>query len=270
MRMNDGSVKQFFLPVCLFALLLAGSGCCNFYQLEGNGSGTRAEWSAYLPDMTPRQMDQIRVEAETSDVTLLFDRGAYGGYKTKLHKEFAWNIPFGPYRERSIWVPDKKKGGRTLCSKLDCWGTTILPFMTGLFVAGHAGVYDYPKGDCLAYQRFMRAGIIPLVAYESSLVPATKGQLMPGCPNTMAPDSLCKIETALDGVKQDQTGDCYSWPATSLSRVEYDRLTSYYFLCGLFAFGQKNDRAYLQLAWIPISLWSLEEQSAFSKFISRR
>ncbi|MFA7370150.1 MAG: hypothetical protein WC334_10935, partial [Kiritimatiellales bacterium] len=111
---------------------------------------------------------------------------------------------------------------------------------------------------------------IPLVAYESSLVPVTKGQLLPGCPNTMAPDSLCRIATSLDGVKQDQIGDCYLWPSTSLNRLKYNRLTSCYFLCGLLAFGQKNDRVYLQLAWIPVSLWSLEEQSAFSKIISRR
>ena len=38
----------------------------------------------------------------------------------------------------------------------------------------------------------------------------------------------------------------------------------------LLAFGQKNDRAYMQLAWIPISLWSLEEKSSFGSIISRR
>jgi hypothetical protein len=204
-------------------------------------------------------MEKIRVEAETSDLTLLFDRGAYGGYKTKLHREFNWKIPAGPYQERSFWLSDKKKGGRSLCMKLDCWGTTILPFIAGMFIAGDAAVYDYPSGECLAYQRFLRAGVIPLVAYESSLVPVTKGVLMPGCPNMMSPDSLCRLSTSLDGVKQDEMGDCYVWPATSLNRLKYDRLTSYYFLCGLVAFGQKNDRAYMQLAWVPIQLWSLEE-----------
>jgi|GEM_PF-2905767 len=258
--MNESFMKQFFLPVCLLALLLEGSGCCNFYQKKGNGPGTRAEWEAYLPVLTPRQMDQIRVEAETSDVTLSFDRGAYSGYKAKLSRGFAWKVPVGPYHERSFWAPDKKKGGRSLCIKMDCWGTTILPFMTGLFMAGDAEVYDYSKGDCLAYERFMRAGIIPLVAYESSLMPVSEGQPMPGCPNVMFPESLCSISTSLDGVKQDEMGGCYFWePPSLLHRPKYDRLTSYYFLCGLFAFGQKNDRAYMQLAWIPIQLWSLEQ-----------
>ncbi len=256
--MNKDSVKKFFLPVCLLPLFLLSGGCCNFYQLEGNGSGSRAEWEAYLPVAVPQKMDQIRIEAETSDLTLLFDRGAYAGYKAKLHKEFIWDIPVGPYHERSFWLPDKKRGGRSLCIKLDSWGTTVMPFIAGLFMAGKAEVYDYSDGECIAYQRFLRAGIIPLVAYESSLMPSTKGQSMPGCPNTMNPDSLCRISTSLDGFKQDEMGDCYLWPTTSLSRLKYDRLTSYYFLCGLFAFGQKNDRAYMQLAWYPIELWSLE------------
>lgn len=263
-------MKHFFLPVCLLALLLAGGGCCNFYQLKGNGSATRSEWEAYLPETTAPQVEKIRIEAEASDVTLLFDRGPYGGYKTKLHREFVWHIPVGPYHERSFWNPDAKKGGRSLCIKMDCWGTTILPFIAGLFTAGDAEVYDYSRSECLAYERFFRAGIIPLVAYESSLRPEADGTLIPGCPNTMAPESLCTIATSLAGVKQDEMGDCYSWPSSSFSRIKYDRLTSYYFLCGLLAFGQKNDRAYLQLAWIPISLWSLEEKPAFSGFSFRR
>lgn len=245
--------------MCLIALLLAGSGCCNFYQMEGNGPRTRSEMAEYLSDATAQQMDEIRVEAATSDLTLLFDRGAYGGYRTKLHRAFAWGIPAGPYHERSFWLPGKKRGGRSFCIKLDCWGTTLLPYMTGLFMAGDAAVYDYPRGECIAYQRFMRAGIIPLIAYESSLVPVIKGEPIPGCPNVMAPGSLCSISASLGGVKQDEMGDCYFWPATSLSQLKYDRLTSYYFLCGLLAFGHKNDRAYMQLVWIPIPLWSLEE-----------
>jgi hypothetical protein len=258
--MNKGAMKQVFLLVCLLVLLLTGSGCCNFHQLEGNGSGTLAEWEGYLPVETPQKMDQFRVEAETSDVTLAFERGAYAGYKTKLHREFDWKIPIGPYHERSFWQPDKKRGGRSLCMTLDCWGTTILPFIAGMFVAGDAAVYDYPSGECLAYERFLRAGVIPLVAYESSLVPVTNDELMPGCPNMMSPESLCWLTTSLDGVKQDEMGNCYFWSAPSLlNRPKYERLTSYYFLCGLFAFGQKNDRAYMQLAWFPIELWSLEQ-----------
>lgn len=234
-------------------------GCCNFAALEGNGSRPKSAWQAYMPAAAPYLMDQIRVEAETSDVTLFFDRGAYGGYKAKVQKGFDWKVPVGPYQERSFLVPDKKKGGRSLCIKMDCWGTTILPFMTGIFMAGDAEVYDYSKGDCLAYQRFMRAGIIPLVAYESSLLPVADGRPMPGCPNVMFPESLCTVTTSLDGVKQDEIGNCYTWQSSLFSRPKYDRLTAYYFLCGLFACGQKNERAYMQLAWIPIELWSLEE-----------
>ena len=256
--------------MCLLVLLLAAGGCCNFYPLEGNGPGSKSEWEDFLPVKTAQQMDKIRIEAETSDVTLLFDRGAYGGYKTKLHREFDWKIPAGPYHERSFWLPDKKNGGRSLCMTLDCWGTTILPFIAGMFIAGDAAVYDYPRGECLAYERFMRAGVIPLVAYESSLMPVAEGELIPGSPNMMSPDSLCWFSTSLDGVKQDEMGECYFWPTTSPNRLKYDRLTSYYFLCGLLAFGQKNDRAYMQLAWIPIQLWSMEEKSAFSGIISKR
>ena len=240
-------------------LLMLVCGCCNFQQLEGNGSSARSEWTACLPDATTPQMDEIRVEAATSDVTLLFDRGPYRGYTAKLHRKFSWKIPVGPYHERSFWLPDKKRGGRGLCMTLDCWGTTLLPYMVGVFMAGNAAVYDYPSGDCIAYERFVRAGVIPLVAYESSLMPVTGNNLIPGCPNMMSPDSLCRVLTSLDGVKQDEMGNCYSWPTTSLRRAQYDRLTAYYFLCGLLAFGQKNDRAYLQLAWIPIPLWSMDE-----------
>ena len=247
-------MKSIDLTVFVLSLMLL-CGCCNFASLEGNGSRPRAEWEAYMPAATVHQMDQIRVEAEVSDVTLLFDRGVYGGYRTKLSKGFRWGIPAGPYRERSFWMPDRKKGGRSLCMKLDSWGTTMLPFMTG-----RAEVYDYPRGECVAYQRFMRFGIIPLVAYESSLVPVKDSELVPGCPNVMANSSLCWFSVPLEGVKQDEMGNCCFWPPTqSLNRTDYDRLTSYYFLCGFLAFGQKNERAYMQLAWIPIKLWSLEE-----------
>jgi hypothetical protein len=251
-------MKAVFLSVLALCLILF-CGCCNFAAREGNGPCSREEWSAYLPEPAPGQMDQIRVEAEASDVQLLFERGAYGDYKAKVHRWFSWNIPFGPYHERSFWMPGKKRGGRSLCIKMDCWGTTILPFMTGIFMAGDSEVYDYSSGDCLAYERFMRAGIIPLIAYESSVMPVAKGRPMPGCPSLMSPDSLCRISTSLDGVKQDEMGECYVWSSSFLDRTKYDRLTSYYFLCGLLAFGQKNDRAYMQLAWIPIELWALEQ-----------
>jgi len=244
--------------VCGLFLLLA-CGCCNFGSLEGNGNRPKSAWKGHMPSLTSQQIDQIRLEAEASDVTLSFDRGAYGGYKAKLQRGFDWNFPAGPYRERSYWIPDKKRGGRSLCVRMDCWGTTILPFMTGIFMAGDAEVYDYPRGECLAYQRFMRAGIIPIVAYESSLMPVSGGRPMPGCPNVMSSDSLCRISTSLDGVKEAEMGDCYTWPSSFLQWPRYERLTSYYFLCGLFAFGQKNERAYLQLAWMPIQLWSLEK-----------
>jgi hypothetical protein len=260
MIMDRGALKQLFKTVCLLGLLLAGSGCCNFYRLKGNGSRPKDEWAAYLPSATAQQLTQIRVEAATSDVTIQFDRGDYGGYKVKLHREFDWIIPAGPYHERSFWMPEPKRGGRSLCMELDCWGTEILPFMVGLFTVGSAVVYDYPRGDCIAYQRFVRAGIIPLVAYESSVLPVAGEKLIPGGPNVMAPGSLCRFSTSLEGIKLEQMGNCYFWPSTPLNRQKYDRLTAYYFLCGLLAFGQKNERAYLQLAWIPIPLWSLNEK----------
>jgi hypothetical protein len=248
------------LSLFVFALsLLLVCGCCNFYQLEGNGACPRAEWADSLSGATTEEMDEIRVEASTSDVLLFFDRGDYGGYRVKLHREFSWGIPIGPYHERSFWLPGKKRGGRSLCMKMSCWGTALLPYMVGVFMAGNAEVFDYPSGDCIAYQRFMRAGLIPLVVYESSLLPVTDGALVPGGPNVMAPSSLCGFSASMEGIKVDELGDCYFWPKTSPDRLNYDRLTSYYFLCGLLAFGQKNERAYLQLAWFPIELWSLEE-----------
>jgi hypothetical protein len=256
MKINK-TVWPFFSSGACILLLVCG-GCCNFASLEGNGSCARQAWEAYLPVRSPEQAEQIRLAAEQSDVQLLFERGAYSGYKAKVSRGFLWRIPLGPYRERSFWYADKKRGVRSLCVKMDCWGTTILPFMTGIFMAGDAEIYEYSNGDCLAYERFMRAGIIPLVAYESSVMPVAQGRPMPGCPSMMSPSSLCRISTSLDGVKQDEMGECYVWSSSFFDRSRYDRLTSYYFLCGLLAFGQKNDRAYMQLAWIPISLWSME------------
>jgi hypothetical protein len=268
--MDKRSVKKVVLPMCLLAFLFAGSGCCNFYQLEGNGSRPKAEWAEYLPKADGQKMDEIRVDAATSDVTILFDRGDYGGYKVKLHSEFKWGFPVGPYHERSFWLPDSKRGGRSLCMELDGWGTELLPYMVGLFTGGSSKVYDFPRGDCIAYQRFMRAGIIPLLAYESSVLPViTDGTLTPGGPNAMSPSSLCEISTSLEGIRLDQMGEYYFWPATSLNRQKYNRLTSYYFLCGLLAFGQKNERAYLQIAWFPIELWSLEEEPPLQRVMSR-
>jgi hypothetical protein len=242
------------LSTVLVLCLTLFCGCCNFYSMDGNGSCPLAVWEDYLPVVTTQELDQIKSESGASDVTLLFDRGAYGGYKTKISRGFQWGIPAGPYRERSFWTPDRTKAGRTLCMKLDSWGTTILPFM-----AGNAEVYNYPRGECLAYQRFMRFGIIPLVAYESSLMPVVEGELVPGCPNVMAPGSLCWFSVPLEGVKPDKMNQCCFWPTSSLRQMKYDRLTSYYFLCGMLAFGQKNERAYMQIAWIPIPLWSMEE-----------
>jgi hypothetical protein len=78
----------------------------------------------------------------------------------------------------------------------------------------------------------------------------------------MSPESLCRVSTSLDGVKQDEMERCYVWPSPLSDSSKYDRLTSYYFLCGLLAFGQKNDRAYMQIAWCPVPLWSLKNGSA--------
>jgi hypothetical protein len=252
-------MKAIHLPVFVLLPMLF-CGCCNFASQEVNGVCSRAALEAYLPDRSPAEAERIRREAETSDVQLVFERGEYGGYKAKLLRWFSWNIPFGPYHERSFWNPDKERRVRSLSVEMDCWGTTILPFMTGIFMAGDAKVYDYPGGDCLAYERFMRAGIIPLIAYEASVMPASQGSPMPGCPSVMSPESLCRVSSSLDGVTQDRMDGCYAWSSSFFNQPKYERLTSYYFLCGLFAFGQKNERAYMQIAWIPIRLWSLEEE----------
>ncbi|MEI7851602.1 MAG: hypothetical protein WCH86_07190, partial [Kiritimatiellales bacterium] len=58
------NMKSILLPIFILFLMLV-CGCCNFYQLAGNGPDSRSEWTDCLPDATTQQMDEIRVEAAT-------------------------------------------------------------------------------------------------------------------------------------------------------------------------------------------------------------
>jgi hypothetical protein len=43
-----------------------------------------------------------------------------------------------------------------------------------------------------------------------------------------------------------------------LKALKYDRMNSFILGTGLLAWGSKNGRAYFQILWIPIPLWSVE------------
>jgi hypothetical protein len=204
---------------------------CTFALLDGNGSVARESVATFLPkDADANQIAQWKQDLcypppLGGGFTKQITSGDFSGYTAQTMYTPFWPYLAGPYRTLSLKEPaqaDSKK--RAFLNVMDVWGVGF-----PLFSNWRGACYDVKTGECVS-----GAHIVTLTL-------------------------LMMYTSGVDAAKQ--ASDAHYPLLNSDVRttdVKYDRISAYCVGLGALAWGQKNSRAYFQVAWIPIPLWSLE------------
>ena len=220
--MSMNRVSALLGAVCL--TLLTG---CTFCCLQGNGPTSRANLSSYLQPADAQQVEQWKREVNSLKFpwgprSQKISYGPFSGYTSHVGQTLNWHILAGPSHQRFLYEPSNTEE-RTVVSTTDVWGI-LFP----LYSNWNSAFYDSPTGECLSTGHMTTLTLF--IVYGSATAPAGKGK-------DMSPEYLVR--------------------KTDLREIKYDRMSGCCLAFGALAWGQKNDRAYFQLAWIPIPLWSL-------------
>jgi hypothetical protein len=211
--------------VAALFVVASGSGC-TFYLLDGNGPQRLSACRHRLPSAGAEQLADWKETAH--EPYLCFGKmsvnagGDFSGYEMHYKPTPFWPALAGPFRVRKHWEPTSgsEAGNRTLIGREDAWG-----FFAPLFVTGKGSIYDEGTRLCVAEEKITFVTL--LMIFHSRTSPA---------------EGLAELTDA----------------GARLEEVMYDRVSSWSLGWGLLAAGSKNRRAYLQILWIPIPLWSLE------------
>jgi hypothetical protein len=204
-------------------MLLTG---CTFCRLQGTGPVGRENYSSYLQPASTQQMEEYKKEVDSLKFpwgprTMKVRYGPFTGYTQHIGQTLNWHYLAGPSRVRTLYEPaDETK--RAVLETFENWGISF-----PLFSLMNVSFYDAQTGECIS--RSKATILTTFIVYASATSPTGKG-------GDVSPESLEK-KIAIDTVKYDHmSGWCLAW--------------------GVLAWGQKNNRAYFQIAWIPIPLWS--------------
>ena len=197
---------------------------CTFCLLDGNGPLERSDVATDLPATGASEL--ARLKGETQSLPIRTPSSPvpeeFRGYTLKGGSSFNWDVLFGSARQRVLLQPNDADK-RTLLATEDRWG-----ILRPLFWTADFKTLDAETGECLSREK--GTTVTSLIVHGSMRKPATSGKAKP---------EYQSKQKSLNEVKYDtSSGTCIGW--------------------GLLAWGQKNSRAYFQIAWIPIPLWSVE------------
>lgn len=215
-----------FVLCCATASLLTHG--CTFAMLDGKGSQDRTSVAVFLPSASTNQIAQWKEEISSPPPPLgrytekHISSGPSAGCTSRTMNTPCYAALVGPYHARSLSTPDDPNSGkRTTLTTMDTWGT-MFPFLAAISNT-RMSCYDEQTAECITSGHFFTLTV--LLTYGKIAAPADKQ----------------------DAKMLNEIKPC---------DIKYDRLTGCCIGCGALAFGQKNNRAYLQIAWIPIPLWS--------------
>jgi len=210
---------------------LSFSTGCTFSLLDGNGPLDRENVAEHLPMASTNELAQWKREAETlpntSDWSALVRKELREDYTFTYRKSDPFFVTGSEMTRLYLLPNDTDK--RSVLEMTDSSGfKSIDNFPWYLTVDGKS--VDAETGECLANGKGT-GWVFALIAYGNKTTPVTTNQ-------GAIPEHLFK-EKKLKDVKYDNLSyTCIGW--------------------GVLAWGQKNNRAYFQLAWIPIPLWSVK------------
>jgi hypothetical protein len=217
--------RAVLLMAAALFVVASGSGC-TFYLLDGNGPKPLSAYHDELPSPGAERLAEWKEEAHERSFLVgrlsVDERGDLRGYELHYRSTPFWPVLAGPFHVRKHWEPKRGREGRkrTLIGKEDAWG-----FLSPLFVTGKGSIYDERTRQCVAREKITFVTL--LMIFHSRISPA-------------------------EGMSE------FTDAGARLDEVMYDEVSSWSLGWGLLAAGSKNRRAYLQLFWIPIPLWSLE------------
>jgi len=222
-----GKIRKVILML-LVVLMVEG---CTFYFLKGNGPKLRAMYTKYLPDESIEQVD--RWKEESFKPYLFFGSlspkgyGPLSDYIIHYYPTPFFPILAGPDRKVMFCEPNEanKEVKRPLVKHDNGWG-----FLFPLFYTAKSFSYDCNTGECLSAERVT---CVTAVMFFHSFTKPTGGVIW------FLPSD------AFDNSKE-------------VRDLQYDRMTSWSLGWGALATGTKTGRAYLQIVWIPIPLWSID------------
>lgn len=196
---------------------------CTFGLLNGNGPQTRSSVASQLPTANASELAQWKEEVNSLP-NKSTQAGAWKdyGYTADVGSSYNWDALCGSGTARALLTPHGTEK-RTVLQTQDRWG-----FSRPLFWTLDFKDVDTETGECLS--RSKGTLLTPLFVHMSAVTPVN--------PDKKTPEYLYKNK--------------------NLDEVKYDKASGMCIGFGLLAWGQKNNRAYFQLAWIPIPLWSLD------------
>jgi hypothetical protein len=212
------------IAVCAGLLGLSLSTGCTFCCLDGNGPLERSSVAADLPVAGADDLAKLKGEVDSLPVTLTPPVGkGFPGYAARSGHSYNWDVLCGGGTVRTLLKPGDA-GKRTLLMTADRWGIS-----RPLYWTLDCKTMDAETGECLSSEKATM--LTMLFVHASARTP-------------WEPDKNAQPE--------------YLSKQKSLDEVKYAKMSGMCIGAGLLAWGQKNNRAYFQLAWIPIPLWSLE------------
>ncbi len=225
-----GAIQRAAGALLLAAVAWALPGC-SFAYLDGNGPKSRDVYAAELPSASKAKLDAWKADAfrrhwlfRTQSVVRA------KGYTMHTGASFPWATLAGCESESTFIhpAPATEVELRAVVSRAE--GCGVLSILASkVWSRGH----DYPSGECIMASHWTWLGG-PLLVFGSDTEPASR-------------------EGPQAGAKRPD------WTSlrVPLKNLKYNRTT---FVClglGLVAWGTRNGRAYAQLLWVPIPLWSV-------------
>ena len=237
-------LRRVAVVAVMFGVLVVGSGC-TFFCAKGYGPRSREHYAALLPSAPVEQVQQWEKEALTARDVNVDDPGykrlskinrmrfddSVNGYTNYGRWGPLWAVLAGPRRVSHFEDPigyDREKR-RALVTRGEGWHV-LAPF---LLSRGQTRQYDAKTGQCVGSERWF-SGAGSGIGWCECVAPVD------------APLGVLMASRESRDV------------ATDINSLEYNHGSAFWLVSGAFACGTKNGRAYLQLAWIPIPLWSVD------------
>ncbi len=228
-----GAIQRVAGALLLAAVAWALPGC-SFAYLDGNGPKAREVYAAELPSAAKAQLGAWKADAFRRHWLLRTQsRVQAKGYTLHTGASFPWTGLAGCASESTFIHPSPETQAelRAVVSRAEGCG------VLGIFASRvWSRWYDYPSGECIMASQWTWLGG-PLLVFGSDTDPSSEDK--PQAAGARRPD----------------------WTSlrVPLKDLKYNRTT---FVClglGLVAWGTRNGRAYAQLFWVPIPLWSVRQ-----------
>lgn len=223
------SIASLRLNALCLALILLSSGC-SFYFLDGYGPLSRYRVEAFLPPESPARLAELKERVREEHVHLYPHFSSDHAYETRYvgrgNHDFYWPWLAGRSLLIEHYLPTE---GYDLHGRPEfVWKARDAGFLAPFYQThDDSGMYVLETGQCVARDAYFSL-FYRLLFFHKSVKPVGRYWY------ANAPECVAG--------------------AVDLESLDYEHMRSVSIGWGLLAVGEKNDRHYVQIAWIPIPL----------------